>query len=342
MSPDVRQMSYFYRPPAGGDTSSIARNYGHIVLTQLDEPIRDSIRSAGYRGEFYQYVRFEAIMDDTGLGYQWHNQVAFRPGDWDMISTQHPDWFLLDRDGNRIQAQTSGDDSETRFYLMDPANPGWRAFFLSRVRQMQQQGQWDGLFLDNVELSLGKRKRSGQIPARYRTDEAYVAAVEDMLRWVRANTTGTPLEANLVEKQHDQDPNWARMMQHLDRGFYEGWAIGWHDDRLLPAWSWNEQLKEAEQTMLSGKPVTLVAMGERGNTARQQFAYASFLLIADGRSSFRYTNSATYDQDWQYANYSQDLGRPLGPRYQVGDTWKRDFERGAVVVNPVTGAVSIG
>jgi hypothetical protein len=37
---------------------------------------------------------------------------------------------------------------------------------------------------------------------------------------------------------------------------------------------------------------------------------------------------------WFYDNYRIDLGQPLGPRYQEGKIWRRDFANGSVLIDP--------
>ena len=67
----------------------------------------------------------------------------------------------------------------------------------------------------------------------------------------------------------------------------------------------------------------------------------SYLLVNNGNSSFRYTNSQVYDEIWLYDNYKYDLGIPQGPRFKVGDQWIRKFSKGEVMVNPKSNESSI-
>ena len=102
-------------------------------------------------------------------------------------------------------------------------------------------------------------------------------------------------------------------------------------------------LRRAETTQARGKRMMLIAQGGADNAEatwqpfnpRQQFAFASYLLVTDGAAAFRYADSP-YRYIWLYDNYTLDLGRPLGPRYQDGGVWRRDFERGAVAVDSLT------
>jgi hypothetical protein len=85
----------------------------------------------------------------------------------------------------------------------------------------------------------------------------------------------------------------------------------------------------------------LVAPGSQADANRQNFAFASYLLISNGKAAFRYSNSDIYREVWLYNNYQVDLGTPLGPRYQSGSLWRRDFTKGFVTVDPISHAATI-
>ncbi len=85
----------------------------------------------------------------------------------------------------------------------------------------------------------------------------------------------------------------------------------------------------------------LVSRGNQSNTDLQQFAFASYLLIANGNAVFRYTDPDSYGEPWIYSDYQVDLGNPLGNRYRSNLSWRRDFARGYVIVNPWTHSAQI-
>jgi hypothetical protein len=332
------QLAWFYKPPSDGDLHTLQENFSQFILTKNDERARDSLRAQGVQGPFLQYLRFEAIHDPGSCAAQpWRNQVADQTGDFCRIIQQHPDWFLLDVNGNRIVDVTGGE----RFYMMDPGNPGWRAFWLERARHSQESLGWDGVFLDNVEASLYHRRKAGIQLARYPDEVSYVAAVEGFLAYLYTSyfqPAGRPLQANITAT----DPAaWFRYLRYLDGAMDEGWGVDWSSGYLSPR-QWEENLSRAEQTQAMGKQVILVAQGERSNTQRQQFAYASYLLVTGGSASFRYSSAASgYRDAWLYSNYDLDLGAPLGPRYQEGGKWRRDFANGHVIVDPTARSATI-
>ena len=96
---------------------------------------------------------------------------------------------------------------------------------------------------------------------------------------------------------------------------------------------------QAEKWLSSGKGFLGVAQGTQDDTERMRFALASFMLIDQGQNSFfRYHDSTNvaYRSLWDYPEYHVDLGDPLGPRYQDGSSWRRDFACGRVMVDPVS------
>jgi hypothetical protein len=332
------QRTWFYKPTVNNDTTPVRQYFQNIILTRNDEKFRDALKSQGVTGPFIQYVRLDAIMDPGSCTAQpWRNQVADQIGDFCRISAQHPDWFLRDTSGNPIVDVEGG----IRFYLMDPGHRDWRYFVLNRVRASQEQYGWDGVFLDNVEASLTKRRQRGALPARYPDDATYQNAVATFLRFLNSNyfaPQGRPLYGNIIALK---DPTvWFRYLAHLSGAMEEAFAVDWSNGYLSVS-AWEEQLSRMEQTQALGKRPILVSQGARDNTTRQQFAYASYLLIANGKASFRYSNSSNYRDPWLYDNYNLNLGEPLGPRYKDGNTWRRDFTNATVRVDPVARTAAI-
>ena len=85
----------------------------------------------------------------------------------------------------------------------------------------------------------------------------------------------------------------------------------------------------------------LVAQGGENDVSRQEFAFASYLLVADGHTVFRYAHHSMYREIWWYENYQFNLGAPLGPAIKDGSTWKRTFENGIVTVYPTNQTANI-
>lgn len=333
------RLAYFYKPPKDSDTATLLKYFETFILTKNDESLRDELKAGGVTRPILQYLRFDAIMDPGSCEKTpWQNQVANRPGDFCTISAQYPDLFLLDNSCNRIN------DSES-FYMMDPANPEWRAFFLERARESQDNLGWRGVFLDNVEGGLGKYKRYNKILMRYPEEAGYQSAIEGFLAYLYLNyfkPAGRPLYGNVIYlKNYDSEPlfrSFFRDLQYMDGAMVESWATDW--EREISADEWESHLQLAEKAQAMGKDLILVAQGGMNDLQRQEFAFASYLLITEGRAAFRYSRAEHYKEVWLYPVYDHDLGIPGGTvvpitaRYRNGDLWQRDFTNGSVTVDP--------
>lgn len=331
-------LAFFYKPPLNNDAVTIA-GFGSVILTAGDEAFRDQLRANGFGSTITQYLRAEAIMDPgncTSAPYK--NQVAYKPGDFCYISQNYPSWFLLDANGRRIQVAGSN------YYRMDPGNAGWRSFFLARLLEMQQERGWSGLFLDNVEAGLNQIQRDGATSPLYPDNASYRAAVRGFVQYLYQNYAqayNRPILANIIARSNTDDAVWFDYMQYMNGAMQERWAVDWDHSSYLSESNWLADMTLAERTQSQGKFVILVAPGQNADTNRQTFAYASYLLISNGKAAFRYSNSSSYREVWMYDNYSLQLGTPLGARYQIGSSWRRDFTNGYVIVDPVNRTANI-
>jgi hypothetical protein len=109
--------------------------------------------------------------------------------------------------------------------------------------------------------------------------------------------------------------------------------VDWSQD-YRPAANWEDQMAAIEVALSHGEDLILVSQADQHDPYRQQFALASYLLVANENAFFRYADADGYREVTLYENYFLDLGEPLGPRYKKGSSWRRDFTNGYVLVNP--------
>jgi len=329
---DPIKLAWFYKPPKDNNLEYLAENYEIFILTKLDEEVRDKLINVyGVISPILRYIRFDAIMDPgTCLDQPYRNQVADEIGDFCRISEQHPDWFLLDRNGNRIE------NEEGNYFLMDPGNQEWREFWLERVQKNQEANGWQGLFLDNVEAGFSKRHRLNDLPQQYESEEEYQWAIRGFLKYIDENLakpTQSPLYANVLSE--DNPVGLLSYLPYLDGVMIEGFAVDWHDG-YRNSKEWEEQLELVEKIVDDNIHVLMVSKADQIENSRQGFAFASYLLVTNGNTSFRYVLNDHTDEIERFENYSYNLGNPLGTRYLEGDVWVRRFEYGDVWVNPMT------
>lgn len=324
------RLAWFYKPPTSTYTSTVVANFDTFVLSKGDESFRDRLRSGRSWVRVRQYFLLSQILKPASGQVEQRNQAAYMPGDFERLWRDHRDWFLKKPDGTPV--------IENGYYRMDPGNQGWRDFWISRVRAAN--GGWDGVFADNTDLSRCGFDREGITLAKYSTDAAYTDAIAGFLKQIHERyhlATGKPFVANLVNGCTGRDAR-AKYHPYIQGYMDEGWGVDWGSG-YWSATRWRQQVDRAAKQAALGKQVILVSQGARTATARQRFAFASYLLVAGPRISFRYTNareSGSYREAWMYDNYNARLGTPLGIRYQTGGGWRRNFTHGYVLVNPTT------
>lgn len=328
-------IAWFYKPPENGTIDSLPTFFDTFILTHKDEDTRDQLLNRGVKKPILEYLALLEIQDPGSCtAVPYGNQVAYQPGDFCQISDQHPNWFLLDQNGNRIEV-------DGKYYYMDPGNAEYRTFWLLRARQLQNDFHWNGIFIDNVEAGLGKLNGQGVTPTRYIDDVSYQQAVQGFLAFLAQNGLSNaqhPLMANIIALK--DKAVWFSYLQYLNGAMIENFATDWKNRYFLPP-MWEDQLNMIDDTVTQMKSVILVAQGEQADLNRQEFAFASYLLVKSEQVSFRYTNDQAYEQIWLYNNYQIELGAPLGSRYRQELDWRRDFENGYVTVNPISHAAAI-
>ena len=338
MPNQIVNLAFFYKPPSNMDAATLAANFDSVILTGGDENFRNSLTARGFRSTIMQYIRSEGIQDPGNCtSTPANNQIANRPGDFCSISQNHPDWFLLDTNGNRMKTSPT-----SNYYRMDPGNAGWRNFFVTRLLEIQQQKGWSGLFLDNVEASLSEIQRDGATPARYPNHASYQAAVRGFLQYLYQNYSqpyNRPMMGNIIARQ--DTATWDSYTQYMSGAMQERWAVGWDSPDYISESKWKSDMLLAENTQARGKYIILVAQGSKTDSERQKFAFASYLLVSNGKAAFRYGDEDVYTEAWLYSNYNVDLGSPVGARYQTGSSWRRDFTRGYVIVDPINHTATI-
>lgn len=351
----VRQAFFYTIPRDGTPAETIARTSHLVILTRRDEGFRDAIRAAGYGGMMLQYVlpgELEGPQTATSAGRPCdagyrprRNQVSDEAGVFCRVAHPNEDWFLHNGGGERLYDVQDG----RSYYQMNPASEGWRSYALAQLRTALAGDRetaslgYDGLFLDNIAVSLVKaqtqlRNSDGAV-REYADDGAFQEAWLGLLRQLSDELRPRwPLWGNLISTRPGQ--SWHLYLGLLDGAMHESFVTSWGAETYSPE-AWAGSLARAEEVLGAGKGFIAVTRG--ADDGDQPFALGSFLLVTDGRNAtFRYTYGGDYGRWLQYANYGTYLGPPIGLRYQLPDgSWRRDFRRGYVVVDPFRRAAAI-
>ena len=348
------RLSFFYVPPNDGTTvGTIADRTDFIILNADKQSYHQQLLDHGFQGNVIQYLLAAEVegpgpyrnsSSSCNSSYQGlKNNVADQRGDFCNHIHSNESWFLHNGNGDRLYS-TRG---SRVYYHMNPASSGWRQFARSRMENHLQANGFDGIFLDNVSLSITKVQKqltnSNNVVQEFSSSSSYRSAWTGYLSYLsnRLRTNGNLLWANLIADPND-GTNWDAYMTHLDGGMNEAWATGYSSNGLA-ADKWENNLQQADRTINAGKGFLALGQGSRSDSARQRFHLASYLLIdqPDRPVFLRYGKDGDYDEFWWYSNYDLELGAPLGPRYQEGSSWKRDFQCGSVSVNPSTRSANI-
>jgi hypothetical protein len=322
----------------GGDLS----RYRYVVLNSSDAPLLPALKAAnpGLKALVYKNLSFTMSytcsngVDDpyltAGVGYCDADE-------------NHPDWFLTDSAGSRLNSYYF-----PQAWMMDVGNPGYQARWLSNVLADVRSGGWDGVMLDDTDADMGWHLH-GRTIARYPTSASWRAATRSMLATVgpalrNAGFLAIPNLSTPWASDYDAQATWSDWLQFTSgamQEYYSKWGTtssGWFAGS---DWTFRQQFQAL--TEQAGKIFLGVTYAPQSDERSMTWARANFLLFDEpangGALIFEATDPEA--QDPYSASWTADVGTPLGPRFQVGSAWQRNFSGGTVVVNPTSSTVAV-
>ena len=327
-----------YQPPnTDEDMLTLIEKFTAVILTGNNESSRDLIKQNGFSTPVIRYMILNEIMDPGSCDKKpYQNQAANQKGDFCWIDEEHPEWFMRNE---------KGVDFKVGFgRMMDPSQQGWRDFFLDRVTSYQKEYEWDGLFLDNVIVSLNVFDRLSGVERISNYDDPYEFINQEVLflKQIRETFTaefpGQPIVGNMIDTDYSSETSlndYMRLLNYLNGVMIEDFAVDWNL-RYKSAETWEKQMDLIERTHDAGRNVIAMIQSEGKLVIdRLTFGLASYFLVDQGLCGFRYYIEENGDDALGYYSfYSLDLGEPIGKRYKDGNRWRRDFKNGFVWVNP--------
>ena len=258
---------------------------------------------------------FRVLQYRLGIGLGRHTQIV-DGARWipEWPGRVQEEWFFHVR-GRREYMKQWG------WYLMNPDDAAWRAFFTAQLRrQVADTGAW-GVFLDSssVPNELGSSAWSPPLPALdLPFERAWSKKLERWLPYVQ-RTVRKPVVANVGSWVTTRDvTSYSHIAGAMIEGFGAGYAPG---DWLLQqhrAWS------------LAGRGRILICQSYPTSAQDRLFDVASYLLVQGSQS---YVNIQTSMEAEWWPEYDVDLGAPRGAAHYGAVAW-RDFAKGRVFVNP--------
>ena len=251
-------------------------------LTHNDDRARDRLKSLGVQEPVLQYLLFNEIMNPGACdAAPYNDQVAFQPGDYCWIQSNHPEWFLNNPAGQPIgQINVSFDAG--------PGQPGLAK--LLAAGGPDADPVTSGMAFSSTTWGPAfKMKEWGRSRQPTRATAGAQAAVEQALKSLYSGYF-SPGGRRLYRIYRGKRPaGLAALFAVLWMG--PCWKILPPDGRVksarLSVAEWEQQMEmAASQAQAMGKTVILVAQGEQADYQRETFALASYLLVADGRAFF--------------------------------------------------------
>ncbi|HET8894429.1 MAG TPA: putative glycoside hydrolase [Gaiellaceae bacterium] len=262
---------------------------------------------------------FFMIQYRLGLGLGRHTQIRF--GDsWvnEWPARPQAQWFYSYR-GSRV-FQSWG------WYLMNPDNASWRAYYVAQLRKQIATTYADGVFMDSTSVpnDFGADTFTPKLPAFDPPWElAWSRRIERWLPFVQRKVA-KPVIVNAG--------SWVTTRERTDYSGAAGIMLEGFATNLAPV-DWQLELTRALGLIRKGKVVICQSYPDVNDVPARMFDLASYLLI---RGAHTYINFGEEIQVSWFPEYDVQLGAgvdPPGLRQDQG-AFVRRFANGLVVVNP--------
>lgn len=254
--------------------------------------------------------------------------------DWPIVK-EHPEWLLKDQRGNPLYVPYGCANGTCPLFAADASNPQYRAYWISRARELVSRG-YQGLWIDDVNLEFrvsdGMGRQTAPIDPSTGTTMTYEAWKEDIATFceeIRAAFPNTEILHNAIwyagGPKRDSDPSVARELRaadyiNLERGVSDRGLTGGEGE-----WSLDAFFRYIDRLHAQGKSIIIDNTG-----SFTEYGLAAYFLISSGNDG---VGGHDITPDHWPALLNVDLGAPLGPRSRANGVFRREFERGVVVLN---------
>jgi putative glycosyl hydrolase-like family 15 (GHL15) protein len=248
--------------------------------------------------------------------------------DYCWAKQRHPEWFT-----HQVGAPFEWSRYPSHWQMNVGAPAYQNAWAANVVSELRRRG-WDGVIIDNANMDPSRYRPFpyDEYPTRQSYQDAtrsFLASVGPKIR--RAGFLVIPnIQHSPVYLTKALWSDWIQFTSGATLEHYTRWSTG---DSYIgdSAWEWSGQ-ELLKLTQNAGKIFIGAFAGAMTDTRAMRYARASFLLDWNGgASALAFDPGAT--NPWS-AEWTIDIGRPLGQRYPVGPAWRRDYSGGTVVANP--------
>ncbi|MBK7973814.1 MAG: endo alpha-1,4 polygalactosaminidase [Deltaproteobacteria bacterium] len=249
------------------------------------------------------------------------------PG-WDTVVAED---LLWNGPSGHPVTQTQND-----WYYVDIQNPTKRAAWIQvlteQIASVRAQG-WDAVFFDNagvIEPSL-----INEYPSDY-SDAAYYAAVDDVMRSIRAAFPGMHIVFNSYSGWAAPGQRGLELLDHADGMFFEGFSLK-VSGKYFDTARYLQNLDDFASVVASGRKAVAMDYLASADIPRRTWSLASYLLV-NGPTAYHYLAGTDVDSELQqYPEDQLDIGEPTADAVVRTDGLVvRGYEGATVIVNPGT------
>jgi hypothetical protein len=264
--------------------------------------------------------------------------------DWTDV-TAHEDWFMHNMDNLRHHEPTSNWD------INDISNTGFREYWVSSVIADMRATGAQGVFADSFEAGISgygvtdpDLRFDGTNPGNplyWPNGDTWLLQKHEWSAYIEQAFASTSEHFLFVPNIGAMITGWADIdYSNIDGAMLEGFAY-----MEAPA-DWVLGMNRAIKLAAAGKMI--IVQSYPTGTGQQyiderDFLLASYLLLKGTHTYINLGGSGVY----YFPEYDLDFGTAKAPlpadvsAYQSGGVYRRDFDKGIVLVNPSTASVSV-
>lgn len=278
---------------------------------------------------------------DTRLAWYpnaWFYQNAYALYPDAAVTRRHPEWILRDRDGRKLYIPWGCKNGTCPAYAANILDPDFRAWWIDEARATLAKG-YKGIFVDDASLTRRVSNGDGTMvapvdPVTGRTigDTGWARAMVAFLEQIRRAFSATEIVHNGVWFYDTQDDRRSPLLhRQIGAADYSMMEFGVTDSGITGGdgpYSLSRLMAYVDTVHRLGRAI--VMGGTPADRRGREYALGCYLLTMNGRDLI--VDDHVTPDDPQPV-YQLRLGPALGPRYRWQGLWRRDFERGSVVVN---------
>jgi hypothetical protein len=295
----------------------------------------------------------------------WNNYLSWFSGAWgykDAYAIYNPDAYpaghiteappmdqvLKDAGGRPLYIPYDCNGTRCTQYAADMGNPDFRRRWIDQAKAYVSSG-YKGVFVDDMTLYPRVSDAAGNSvrpidprTGQPMTDDNWARYAAEFMEQLRAEIKAIRPDAELVfnvlwyapSLGGPQDAYVKRLIAASDHLEIERGYTDTHPG--TGQFGWETAMKWVDYAHSRGKGI--VADSYTTTRSGAEYELANSLLMNDGRDSMS-TGYGALPTNW-WSGYDTDLGAAKGARYAWHGGYRRDFDRGSVVVAPPGTTVS--